>query len=165
MAGRRRRSYESGHTPKFLVLLDDSEECDRAIYFAARRAVRTSSGLVILTVVADAGFHEWLGVGDMIREEADQESEAMLGRAAERCRAIAGLQPELVLRRGGKAEQILELLQEDEDISFLVLAASASSEGPGPLVSTIVAKAAGTFPIPIVIVPEEMSEDDIDAIT
>lgn len=165
MAARRRRSYESGHNPKFLVLLDESEECDRAIYFAARRAVRTNSGLVILAVAGDAGFHEWLGVGDMIREEEDKVAEAMLERAAERSRTIAGIQPELVLRRGGKAEKILELIQEDEDISFLVLAASASSEGPGPLISTVVNKSAGTFPIPVVIVPGEMSDDDIDAIT
>lgn len=165
MATRRRRSNETGHVPKFLVLLDESQECDRALYFAARRAARTGSGLVILTVVEDPGFHEWLGVGDLMREEADEASRTVLENAAGRCRSIAGLQPELVLRRGAKAEQILELIQQDEDISFLVLAASASSKGPGPLISTVVAQSSGTFPVPIVIVPEEMSDADIDAIT
>ena len=37
---RRRRSYESGHKPKYLVVVDDSPECDRAIYYAARRVSR-----------------------------------------------------------------------------------------------------------------------------
>ena len=37
---RRRRSYEAGHKPKLLVVVDDTAECDRAVYFAAgeRRA-------------------------------------------------------------------------------------------------------------------------------
>ena len=37
---RRRRSYEAGHKPKWLVVIDDTPECDRAVYFAAaaRRA-------------------------------------------------------------------------------------------------------------------------------
>ena len=37
---RRRRSYEAGHKPKLLVVIDDTEECDRAVYFASRRAAR-----------------------------------------------------------------------------------------------------------------------------
>ena len=38
---RKRRSYEAGHKPKFLVVIDDTEECDRAVYFASQRAART----------------------------------------------------------------------------------------------------------------------------
>ena len=31
----KRRSYEAGHKPKWLVVIDDTAECDRAVYFAA----------------------------------------------------------------------------------------------------------------------------------
>ena len=31
----KRRSYEAGHKRKFLVVIDDTEECDRAVYWAA----------------------------------------------------------------------------------------------------------------------------------
>ena len=41
---KRRRSYEAGHSPKFLVVIDDTPECDRAVYFASRRALRTGAG-------------------------------------------------------------------------------------------------------------------------
>ena len=37
---KKRRSYEAGHSPKFMVVIDDSLECDRALYFASRRALR-----------------------------------------------------------------------------------------------------------------------------
>lgn len=164
MSGRRRRAYESGHRPKFLVIVDETEECDRAIYFASRRAMRTNSGLTLLSIAETGGFHEWLGVGDMIQQEAEDHSSEMLQRAAERSREIAGIQAERVVRAGVRSEQILQLIEEDEDIAFLVLAASGSSEGPGPLVSTLVAKSAATFPVPIVIVPGGMSDEEIDAL-
>ena len=35
----KRRSYEAGHKPKYLVVIDDSPECDRAVYYASRRAL------------------------------------------------------------------------------------------------------------------------------
>jgi hypothetical protein len=35
---RKRRSYEAGHKPKYLVIIDESPECDRAVYYASRRA-------------------------------------------------------------------------------------------------------------------------------
>jgi len=38
-----RRSYEAGHSPKFLVVIDDRPECDRALYYASRRALRIGS--------------------------------------------------------------------------------------------------------------------------
>ena len=43
--------------------------------------------------------------------------------------------------------------------------ASESTEGPGPLVSSIAAKGSGGFPVPITIVPGNLSAEDIDAIT
>ena len=164
MRGRRRRSNETGHRPKFLVVVDETEEFDRALYFAARRAMRTNSGLILLAVIDDAGFHEWLGVGDMIQQEAEEAAAALLNRAAARARQIAGIQAEMATLRGARSEQIMKLIEEDEDISFLVLAASSSSDGPGPLVSTLAAKSSGTFPIPIVIVPGAMSDEEIEAL-
>jgi nucleotide-binding universal stress UspA family protein len=164
MLGRRRRSNESGHRPKFLVVIDDTEEFDRALYFAARRAMRTNSGVSLLAVVDPAGFNEWLGVGSVIQQEAEEAASSMLNRAAMRAREISGIQPDLVMKSGPRSEQILQLIEEDEDISFLVLAASSSVDGPGPLVSTLAAKSSGTFPVPIVIVPGAMTDEEIEAL-
>ena len=45
---KKRRSYEVGHSPKVLVVIDDSPECDRAVYFASRRSLRSASGATVL---------------------------------------------------------------------------------------------------------------------
>ncbi len=48
---------------------------------------------------------------------------------------------------------------------MLVLAAGTGAEGPGPLVSTLAGRGAGSFPIPITIVPGHLSDAEIDAMT
>jgi nucleotide-binding universal stress UspA family protein len=72
--------------------------------------------------------------------------------------------PERVIREGEKAEEILKLIEEDEDVAVLILAASSNTEGPGPLVSSL-AKTAGSFPIPVAIVPGHLSDEDLDSMT
>jgi nucleotide-binding universal stress UspA family protein len=162
---RKRRSYEAGHKAKFLVVIDDTPECDRAVYFASRRAARVAVTVVMLRVIETHDHsQQWLGVADIMRAEAHEEANAMLATFAARSNGIAGITPECVIREGVAAEEILKLIEEDEDIAVLVLAAAADSEGPGPLVTNL-SKTAGSFPIPIAIVPGQLSDEDLDAMS
>ena len=75
---RRRRSYEAGHKPKWLVVIDDTEECDRAVYFAARRASRVGAGVIMLRVIdtsphdrAMRQFHNWMKDTPAFRDSAE----------------------------------------------------------------------------------------------
>ncbi len=127
---KRRRSYESGHRPKFLVVADGSPEFDRALYFAARRAARTGSSLQVLAVAPAAEQQEWLGVGDLMRAEAEAEANERLDYARLRSREIAGIEPECLTRTGQIADEIIRQIEADEDIAILILAAAAGGEGP-----------------------------------
>jgi nucleotide-binding universal stress UspA family protein len=165
MIGATRRSFEAGHRPKFLVVVDDTPECSRAIRFAARRCARTGASLIMLAVADPPDNFEWLGVGDALRAEAEDEAGARLDAAAGLAQeASPGLEPERNVRIGDKDEAILALIEEDQDISFLVLASGVGSSGPGPLVTSIAGRMSGTFPIPIVIVPGELADEAIDAL-
>jgi nucleotide-binding universal stress UspA family protein len=162
---RRRRSYEAGHQPKLLVVIDDTEECDRAVYFASRRAARIGGNVVMLRVMETHDqSQQWLGVADIMRAEAHEEADAELRKYAARAKAIAGITPECMMRDGDKAEEILKLIDEDEDIFILVLAAGTGSEGPGPLVATI-GRGTEAYPIPVAIVPGHLSDEEIDALS
>jgi nucleotide-binding universal stress UspA family protein len=162
---RRRRSYEAGHKPKWLVVIDDTLECDRAVYFAARRAARVGAGLLMLRVIETHDRNQqWLGVADIMRAEAHEEASAVLDRHAARSSSITGVQPERVIREGEKAQELVKLIEEDEDIAILVLAAAVEQEGPGPLVTTL-ARTAGEFPVPIAIVPGHLSDEDLDSMS
>ena len=161
----RRRSYEAGHTPKWLVVIDDTPECDRAVYFASRRAARVGAGVVMLHVIETHDRNQqWLGVADIMKAEAHEAAAQALEKFASRANGIAGVTPERVVREGGTAEEILRLIEDDQDIAILVLAAGTAKEGPGPLVSSL-AKTAGTFPIPVAIVPGHLSDEDLEAMS
>lgn len=162
---RRRRSYETGHRPKFLVVIDDTPECDRAVYYASRRAGRTGAGMVMLRVIETKDrAPQWLGVADIMQAEQQEEADAVLARYAARANGIAGITPERVIREGDPATEITRLIDEDEDIAVLVLAAGDDKEGPGPLVTSLT-KTAGSFPIPMGLVPGHLSDDELDAMT
>ena len=162
---RKRRSYEAGHKPKFLVVVDETEECDRAIYFASKRAVRIGAAVVLLRVIETQDRNQqWLGVADIMKAEAHEEANAALDRAGARANGAAGITPERVVREGGRSEEILKLIDEDEDIALLVLAAGTGKEGPGPLVSTRVGKMSGSFPIPIAVIPGRLTDEHIDTL-
>ena len=161
----KRKSFEPGHLRKFLVVVDETPECDRAVYYAARRAARTGGKLVLFVAVTVGGqdVQQMFGVGDLMREEAREEAEGRLDHFAARARNLAGIDPERVFREGAKAEEILKFIDEDEDIAILVLAAGTGKEGPGPLVSSIAGASSGTFPIPITLVPGHLKDEELDA--
>jgi len=160
-----RRSYETGHRPKCLVIVDDSAEWDRAVYYASRWAMRAGGGVVMLRIIeTEEQNQQWLGVADIMRAEAQDEADAALDRAAGRANGIAAITPERVIREGDPAEQILDVIDHDVDIALLVLAANPGAEGPGPLI-TMIAGLAGSFPIPVAIVPGDLSDADIDALS
>ena len=160
-----RRSYDAGHKPKCLVIVDDSAELDRAVRYASRWAVRAGGGVVMLRVIEiEDQNQQWLGVADIMQAEAHEAAEAALDSAAGRANGISGITPERVIREGNAIEQILAVIGEDTDIAMLVLAASPGAEGPGPLVIAM-ANAMGSFPIPVIMVPGELSDAEIDALS
>jgi nucleotide-binding universal stress UspA family protein len=160
-----RRSYEAGHRPKCLVVVDDSAEWDRAVYYASRWAVRAGGGVVMLRVIeTEDQNQQWLGVADIMRAEAQEEANAALDRASGRANGIAAITPERVIREGDPTEQILDVIDQDADIAMLVLAANPGPEGPGPLISML-AGAAGSFPIPVTIISGDLSDEAVDALS
>jgi nucleotide-binding universal stress UspA family protein len=162
---KKRRSYEAGHSPKFMVVIDDSPECDRALYFASRRALRIGATVLMLRVIETHDRNQqWLGVADIMRAEAHEEANAVLDRHAARSSSITGVMPQRVIREGETAQELLNLIEDDEDIAILVLAAATDKEGPGPLVASL-SKNAGEFPIPIAIVPGHLSDEDLDSMS
>ncbi|MGL4635130.1 MAG: universal stress protein [Beijerinckiaceae bacterium] len=161
---RKRRSYEAGHRPKLLVVVDESPEADRALYYAARRAARIGAGLVTLYVMPQGETQVWLGVGDIMKADAEEKGMRLLDAAAERATTIAAIATERVMLEGVTSAEINKLVERDEDISSLVLAAGVGTEGPGPLVSSLAGKGGLGLPVPVTIVPGDLDDAEIDAL-
>lgn len=160
----KRLSREAGHRRKFLCVIDETPECERAVAYAARRAERTGGTLVLVYIIEPGDFQHWLGVEQLMREEANTSAETALAGFAATVRESVGIEAECVVREGTAVEEIHGLIEDDQDIAILVLAAGAAKEGPGPLVSSIAGKNAA-FPIPVTVVPQNLSDEDIDSLS
>ena len=149
----------------FLVVVDRSEEMRVALHFAARRAMRTGGRVALLFVQEPAEFQHWMAVGDLIREEAREEAEALMQRLSAEVKEWSGSFPGVHMREGDVREELEKLLAEEPSISILVLAASTESGAPGPLISHIVGKGSGSIRVPVTIVPGSLTDEEIIAIT
>ncbi len=149
---------------KFLVVLDDTSECLNAMRFAALRAAHTGGGVTILSVIAPDDIQHFMGVADLMRQEARERIEGHFEVFAKWMRDKQGVEPELVIREGEAVTAILGLIREDPDIGVLVLGAGTDKAGPGPLVTQL-SRSSGSLPVPITIVPGDISKERLETIT
>ena len=149
----------------FLVVVDQTEEMETALYFACRRAYRTGGRVAMLYVIEPPEFQHWLGVERVMEDEAREEAEQTLQTMAKRVHSIVGKMPVLHVRQGPRREQLMALIDEDPVISVLVLGTAAGREDPGPLVNYLVGQMSGKMRLPVILVPGQLSKEEIDAVT
>jgi len=150
------------YTRKFLAVVDDSPECDRAISFAAHRVKRTGGTLVLLSVIDSEDFDQFIGVAETMRAEARDEAERQLDARIARIEQIGQIRTETVIREGRPAEVIEQVVAQDPGIGILVLAAGMTDKGPGPLVMHFAAHS--RLHILVTIVPAAMTDEEIVAV-
>jgi nucleotide-binding universal stress UspA family protein len=164
---KKRRVFEEGHYRKYLVIVDESEEVEAALFFSALRVAHTSGSILLLYIIEPQDYQHWVGVRQVQLEEETTKARALF-RLFRRKLNAAGFEnviTEEVIREGKKADMILQLIDEDEDIAVLTLGAAADAKGPGPLVSSLAeGTIAGSFPIPITIVPGTLTLEDLRAL-
>ena len=152
-------------TRVFLVVVDESPEMSNALRYACRRAKRTGGRVALLYVMPPPEGQQWGAVVDLMREEARQEAELVVARYADVAATLTGQPPAIHIREGKSRDELIKLLNEDPSICVLVLGASSSGEGPGPLVTAFTGKSASQLRIPLTIVPGVLSDAEIDAIS
>jgi hypothetical protein len=89
----KRLSREAGHRRKFLAIIDETPECERAVAYASKRAAywrRAGTSFVI----DPTEFQAFLGVEKVMREEATANAKSALDAAAARIRTDLGIEPE-----------------------------------------------------------------------
>lgn len=156
--------FNGNRKRKFLVIVDESPEGETALYYAARRATKTGGRLALLYVIQPAEMTHWLGVEEAFREEQNNKARAVFRLLQRKLKGwgFEDMVAEEIIREGQKADEIMKLINEDQDFGILVLGASTDPSGPGPLVSSLaVGSKAGTFPVPITVVPGSLTIDEV----
>jgi nucleotide-binding universal stress UspA family protein len=148
----------------FLVVVDDTPECAKALRFAALRAQHTGARVALLHVLKPSQFLQWGGVQKDMEAEAEDNGRAVLAAKAAEVEALTGERPGVRLARGRAPDAVLEVLKSDRSIRALVLAAAARGK-PGPLVEYFSGDAAGSLPCMVMIVPGGIPDSELDRLT
>lgn len=157
---------ERDYKRKFLVVVDESKETDRALAFAANRVKRTGGTVVLLKVIETQDFTQFLGVEEVMRAEARENAERLIDARLARIAQWGDIRTETAIREGELIEVIGRLIAQDPGIAILVLAASNSKEGPGQLITDFAARAGhAALPVIVTIIPGTMTDEQIIAVT
>jgi nucleotide-binding universal stress UspA family protein len=148
----------------FLVVVDDSDELNLALRYAARRAQHTGGRVAMLYVIEPSDLQQWMAVETLMREERREEAETLLQKLATDVAELSGSMPVIFIREGRRRDELLALIDEEPSISILVLAASPGNEGPGPLITALTGKSLTRLRVPVTIVPGGLTEQQIDAL-
>ena len=149
---------------KFLVLLDDSRECLNAMRFAAMRAANTGGAVVIMSVIATDDIQHGFGVADVMRAEARERIEAHFEVFAKWMRSRPKIEPELVIREGDPAEELLAQIEQDGEIGVVILGLNGEKGGQNPVLSRLL-RDPTYLPCAITLVPDDLSKERLEAIT
>ncbi len=149
----------------FLAVVDQSEELRVALRFASLRAKNTGGRVALLYVIEPADFQHWMAVEDLMHDERRQEAEEVLRTFSAQVQEWSGKTPVLYVREGKMREELLKLIDEDQGISILVLAAATGTAGPGPLVSSLAGKMSERLRVPLTVVPGNLTDEQIESLT
>ena len=165
MNAKAKKSTSKTESRVFLAVVDESDELHQAIYYASRRARRLGGRVALMHCVAPAEFQHFAGVGELMREEARLEAENLLRVNSEWVHELTGDMPVVYLREGDPKVELINLINEEKDISILILGANTSGDTIGPLITYLITKGAAQCRVPITIVPGNLSDEDLDLLT
>ncbi len=148
----------------FLVVIDDTEELKPALEYACLRAKRSNGRVAMLYVIPPVEFEHFMFVGDVMREDRRKDAEALLQTYADQIHALSGRMPIIHLREGDRREELLKVL-ESETVHVLVLGADTGKGGPGPLITSLMGKDMRRVHVPITIIPDILSSEEIRTLT
>ena len=148
-----------------LVIADGSKEMEVALHYACARSKKTDRKIIIATFIEPLDVLTTLGVQEIMKNEAREEAELKLQKASMIIKDSTGLTPVLQLREGKIIDELIALIEEEENINVLVLAANVDEKGPGPIINALITKEYSRLRIPVMIVPGNFSIEHIALIT
>jgi nucleotide-binding universal stress UspA family protein len=153
------------HLRVFLVVVDATAEMRVALRYAALRARHTNGRVALLHVIEQTDLQHWMALETLMREERREEAERLMEDLAGTVGELQRSLPVVHIREGSTREELLALIDEDPTISILILAAGTGPDGPGPLVSALSGKLISKLRIPVTIVPGNLTDSEIDALS
>ncbi len=152
--------------PKFLVCIDEKDHTRVALQFACIKAKKTGANLALIYVIDPVDFNTFFSVADSWRKEHWDKAEKLVLQLCEEVHKHSGIIPSIVFREGVITQEIVEVADEDNDINMLILgAAPDGSTNKNRILPTITASIGDKLHIPVLIVPGNLTDQQIEELT
>jgi len=140
----------------FLVVVDQTQEFLKAIDYASIFSGAKHRYIALLNVIEPVHVENWQGIEKKVKKDMRDQAERMVWDAAGRVYKNTATTPMVCIEEGRSIDVILKVIEENKNISALVLAAASSSSSPGPLVSYFSGKGLSRLSVPLMIVPDHL---------
>ena len=150
-----------------LVIADNSSEMEIALEYACARSKKTSRKIILATFIEPLDVLTTQGVTEIMKNEAREEAEKIINKAAAFVKDKTGELPALLIREGETISELKNLIEEQQNINVLVLAANSDlkNKNPGPIINSLLTNEMVDIRVPIMIVPGNFSKEHIALIT
>lgn len=150
---------------KFLVCVSRNESSRVALSFACKKAKKSKALVDILTVIEPADFQPLFGKIDRIVDDRRTEAEKLLAELAHQANEESGITPTLLVRQGKVGEEIIAAAMEDSDINMVIIGISPERNSYTKLVSWLAERMGDELLVPLILVPGNLTEQQVDALT
>jgi len=142
----------------YLICVSDQQESETALRYGCLRAKRRNAQIAILHVVEPADFEGLLAIGDVIRQEKEEEAQTLLNRMADIANQELGVHPILILKEGNIGEEIIKTTLENSDINMVILGLRHDSKLGPKLASFLTTKMGAEMLVPLMLVPGNLTD-------
>ncbi len=153
-----------------LALVDhrtDDEHINKAAYYAGLHAKKHKERVALLYVREDVTSMQLFGVSDVMRQESKEESHIQLTRAEENMLKWFGKKAEIAsyVRDGDVSQAVIKFIDKNRFVSGLVVSnwqLENIAKGLHGYISG--AKMRHVRPVPVVVVPEDITLSQLDEV-
>ncbi len=150
---------------QILVLVEVEKTARSAVHWAAHWALRTRDSLMFLHVIEPEQLLNFGSVHDMVRAERWQEAQKEMDPLVIEAEKITGIKPKVLLREGPLKETVRTVLQEQTNLSLMVMSANHREKGPAPFVGYLASRMGSRVQVPLVLVPDSLTPEKIEELT
>lgn len=148
----------------YVVVADETPEFMAALRYAVRMAEANRGHVCILHVIRMDDVPQWNMVESRMRRELRTEGEKFVAGLARRVNEINGTIPAIWIYEGEYHDALVDAVNGNEGVRMLILGGGTGADGPGALVGYFTGRGLGRLNVPVLVVPGDLENVEIDAI-
>lgn len=148
----------------YLVCVNAEEYSEVALHFTCYLAKKNKGSLVLLHVIEPADYQSIGMVAEKMRQERFNDSQKLLNELAGKAKEWSGITPIVMVREGFIEDEIIAVIEEDRSIKMLITGVSKESSKKSKIIPPLVSALGSKLGIPMLIVPEAITKQQMEDI-